>query len=72
MYVLQEIVDDTGDGYIVNVQLIPLYKKQQEVKRAFKLGKLYLVCTHSPGFTVKESPANTGRAKISNKRQAAS
>jgi hypothetical protein len=34
----QKVVDDFGDGNVVNVQFIPLNEKEQQVERAFKLG----------------------------------
>lgn len=43
MYVFQEIVDDTGNGDIVNIEFIPFYKKKKEVKGSFKLWQLDLV-----------------------------
>jgi len=36
--IIQEVVDNIGDGNIINIQFIPLNKKEQEVKWAFKLG----------------------------------
>jgi hypothetical protein len=43
MDIIHEIVDDTGDGDIINIQFIPFNKEKQEIKRSFKLGKFYLV-----------------------------
>jgi hypothetical protein len=43
MDIREEVINDLGDGDIVNIQLIPLYEKQQQVKRALKLRQLYLV-----------------------------
>jgi hypothetical protein len=43
----KKVIDDPGDGNIINIKFVPLNKKEQQVKRAFKLGQSYLVgCTH--------------------------
>ena len=39
----KEIIGDIGDRNIINIQFVPLDKKQQKVERAFELGQLYLV-----------------------------
>jgi hypothetical protein len=41
---MQKILYNAGDGYVVNIQLVPFNKKEQQVEGPFKLGKLYLVC----------------------------
>lgn len=43
MNIVKKIIDNTGDRNIVNIQLIPLNKEKQEVKRALKLWQSYLV-----------------------------
>lgn len=40
---VEKIVGDFGDGYIVNIQLIPFNEKQQQVEWSLKLIKLDLV-----------------------------
>ena len=48
MNIVQEIIDDIGNGDIVNIQFVSFYKKKKQVKWAFKLGQFYLVyfCIH--------------------------
>ena len=43
LYKSQKFFDDGGDRNIINIQLVPLNKKKQQVERAFKVGKLYLI-----------------------------
>ena len=35
---IEEVVDNPGNGNIVNIQLVALDEEQQQVKRTFKLG----------------------------------
>src|SRR5215217_5261289 len=41
--VRQEIVDEFGNGNVVNIEFVTLNKKQEQVEGAFKLRQLYLV-----------------------------
>ena len=43
MDIIHKIIDDLGYRDIINIQLITFNKKQEQVKRTFKLRKLYLV-----------------------------
>jgi len=43
MYVIKKIVCDLCNGNIINIQFISFNKEKKEIKRAFKLRKLYLV-----------------------------
>lgn len=50
MNMIQKIIDDFGDGDIVNIQFIPFNEKQEKIEGPLKLGELNLViggrCTH--------------------------
>jgi hypothetical protein len=43
MDVLKKVFDYSGDGDIVNIQLISFNKEQQQIEGTFKLRQFYLV-----------------------------
>ena len=43
----QEVIYNSCNGNIIDIQLVPFYEKQEEIKWTFELGKLYLVAVHN-------------------------
>ena len=39
----QKVIDDSCDLNIINIQLVSLYKEEQQVKRALELRGFYLI-----------------------------
>ena len=39
MNIIQEIIGDLGNGDVVNIQFVPLYKKEHEIEGAFEQGQ---------------------------------
>ena len=63
MDIIHEILDDLVNGDIVDIQFIALDKKQQQVKGALELGKLYLIGSRT--HIIRFSNAPSGGAAIS-------
>jgi hypothetical protein len=47
VYISKEVFGKAVNRYVVNIQFIPFYEEQKEIKWPLELGKFYLVRRHS-------------------------